>query len=213
MKPQEDKNTPNGSQMSLRKSLNLSQDAILIGKIAALAPHKDHLTFLETAKLLLQNEKFLALTKEKIKFLLVGKPDGAEAKIQAWLDENPRWADFFILTGHRNDITTLLPQLDVFLFTSETEGLGTSILDAFAARVPVVATAAGGIPELVLHQKTGLLAPVKDASRLAQYVLEILENSTQKQILIENAWQHLQNFTKENTAAQTLAHYRELLER
>ncbi|WP_027001489.1 glycosyltransferase family 4 protein [Hugenholtzia roseola] len=198
------------SEKNIRKSLNLSQDTFLIGKIAALAPHKDPLTFLETAKLLLQNEKFLAYTKGKVKFLLVGKPDGAESKIEDWLAQNSDLANFFALTGHRNDIATLLPQLDLFLFTSETEGLGTSILDAFAARVPVVATAAGGIPELVLHRQTGLLAPVKDTQKLAQYVLEILENPTQKQNLIENAWSHLQNFTKEKMASQTLAYYRQI---
>ena len=51
----------------------------------------------------------------------------------------------------------------MFLITSETEGLGTSIIDAFACKVPVVATRAGGIPEIVEHEKSGLLADTKDA--------------------------------------------------
>lgn len=56
-------------------------------------------------------------------------------------------------TGFRNDINELLPELNLFLMTSKTEGLGTTILDAFAAQVPVVATQAGGIPEIVQHEK------------------------------------------------------------
>src|SRR5690606_2850452 len=60
-------------------------------------------------------------------------------------------------TGFRNDVPKLMRELHMFLITSRTEGLGTSILDAFASDVPVVATRAGGIPEIVHHGESGLL--------------------------------------------------------
>ena len=74
------------------------------------------------------------------------------------------------MTGFRKDIPKILPELDIFLFSSKTEGLGTSLLDAFACQVPVVATNAGGVPELIIHEKTGLLSPTKDPQSLAKNV-------------------------------------------
>ena len=64
-------------------------------------------------------------------------------------------------TEELEDIYEILPELDIFLMTSKTEGLGSSILDAYACKVPVVATIAGGIPEIVLHEKTGLLTEIQ----------------------------------------------------
>ena len=70
--------------------------------------------------------------------------------------------EYFIFTGFLKNIDQVLPSLDIFLMSSKTEGLGTSVIDAQAAKVPVVATAAGGIPELIRHEETGLLAEVGD---------------------------------------------------
>jgi glycosyltransferase involved in cell wall biosynthesis len=112
-----------------------------------------------------------------------------------------------ILTGFRIDVADILPEVDLLLITSETEGLGTSILDAFACSVPVVATAAGGIPEIVIHQQTGLLADVRDGAGLAQNVLEVLNNQVLRNKLVAGALLHLNEFTKEYTATKTLREY------
>lgn len=101
--------------------------------------------------------------------------------------------------------------MDVLLFTSKEEGLGTTILDAFACKVPVVATAAGGIPEIITNEKTGLLAPVGDAQTLAHYVEKILADRNLREQLIENAWQKVKYFSKENMAKKTLEVYQSLL--
>ena len=64
-----------------------------------------------------------------------------------------------ILLGFRPDVLSLHKVFDVFVMSSVTEGLGTSLLDAMACGKPVVATAAGGIPEVVEDGLTGLLVP------------------------------------------------------
>ena len=69
--------------------------------------------------------------------------------------------------GFRSDLPQVYPNIDVLLFTSKTEGLGTTVLDAFASKVPVVAaTEAGGMSQrwLITMEKTGLLAKIGDAS-------------------------------------------------
>ncbi|WP_375559140.1 glycosyltransferase family 4 protein [Bernardetia sp. OM2101] len=189
----------------LRQEYHLEKDIVLIGNVAALAPHKDYITFLETAKILISR---LEESNKKVRFLLIGKEDGSENEIQDWLNQNQEIKDYFILTGFRNDIPIILKELDIFLFTSQTEGLGTSILDAFASKVPVVATAAGGIPESVINNQTGLLSKIKDSASLAENVEKVLNDDELRNKLIENAILHLQNFTKEHTAKKTLEIYK-----
>jgi glycosyltransferase involved in cell wall biosynthesis len=72
-----------------------------------------------------------------------------------------------IFTGERADVPEILAAADIFALSSVSEGMPISILEAMAARLPVVATAVGGIPELVGAGETGLLAPARDAEAFA----------------------------------------------
>ena len=72
-----------------------------------------------------------------------------------------------LLPGFRTDVLSLMKTADIFVMSSVMEGLGTSLLDAMACARPIVATDTGGIPEVVLHEETGLLVPPRDAGALA----------------------------------------------
>jgi glycosyltransferase involved in cell wall biosynthesis len=78
------------------------------------------------------------------------------------------------LLGYRSDVPNLLRTLDLFVLSSCEEGLGTSVLDAMVCRVPVVATVAGGIPEMVTVGETGSLVPSRDPEALAAGIIEAL---------------------------------------
>ena len=67
-----------------------------------------------------------------------------------------------LLAGFRPDVLSLHKAFDLFVMSSVTEGLGTSLLDAMACGKPIVATTAGGIPEVVADGETGLLVPPRD---------------------------------------------------
>ncbi|MGH1363829.1 MAG: glycosyltransferase [Calditrichia bacterium] len=188
----------------LRKLANLSQNIKLIGNVAALAPHKDYPTFLNTAKQVLSE-------RNDVHFFLIGE-GGLRSELEG-LCRELQIEKHVTFCGFRDDIEYLLPELDVFLISSETEGLGTSILDAFAAGVAVVATAAGGIPELVLPEKTGLLCPVKDEACLSKAVHRMLDEVNLAKRLTTGAKQHVQKFYKGETAKRTLEIYRNILER
>ncbi|MBK0401374.1 glycosyltransferase family 4 protein [Adhaeribacter sp. BT258] len=186
----------------LHKEFNLPEHQLIIGNISAIAEQKDYFTFVSTAELLLQKGLHA-------KFFIIG--DGPmRAEIEAFVKQKNLTAHI-IFTGFRNDVPEILPELDVFLITSQTEGLGTTILDAFACRVPVVATRGGGIPEIVKEGETGLLANVYDTEQLAYQVQRVLTNEKLRQILTEQACRFLQNFRKENTAKRTLEIYRQVL--
>ena len=104
----------------------------------------------------------------------------------------------------------LLPEADVFCLSSKTEGLGTSVLDAMAAGVPVAATAGGGIPEMIEHEVTGLLAPVGDGAALAAAIDRLLDDRALARRLAETARESVRDFDVERTIDRTEALYREL---
>ena len=195
--------TQSSARSSLREQLQLAESAKLVGQIAALAPQKDYPTFIKCAEL-------MAAERDDVFFVIVGS-GSLEAQIRAQVARSAAASRIFML-GFRRDVAELLPQLDLLLLSSKTEGLGTTVLDAFAAGVPVVATRAGGIVEMVQHQQTGLLADVGDFRQLASSGLQLLADATLAQKLSAAATVLLQsNFTKQATARKTHQHYLNLL--
>ena len=185
----------------LRKTFSIAADELIIGNIAAIASHKDYFTFINVAEILIS-------AKLKAKFLIVG--DGPDKKKIADYISKKGLNNEIKITGFRTDIPAILPEFDVFLFTSKTEGLGSSLLDAYACGVPVVTTKAGGIPEIVIHNKTGLLSPPQNAELLAANVIRVLENNAFKTELIQNAKIWVKNFSKEKNAELTYRIYKEV---
>lgn len=186
----------------LRESLQLPGDALLIGNVAALADHKDPYTFISVAEALKDQPQYY--------FVWIGGGE-MEAEVRAEIAKKGL-QDRILLTGFRHDVRDILPELWIFMMTSKTEGLGSSILDAYLAGVPVVATAAGGIPELVEHGHTGLLAPVGDAETLAMHILHLSLDREYTQNLITAARQKAMGFDYHIMAEKVLEVYREVLE-
>ncbi len=153
--------------------------------------------------------------------LELGQIEGGFVQGQGWLTmEEVNWKPNGQITTispstykipAASDIPKILPELDVFLITSETEGLGTSVIDAFVCEVPVVATKAGGIPELVKHKTTGLLAEVKDAKVLADHINLLFSGSIDLKEITNNQQELLTEFTREVTAEKTLIEYYSIL--
>jgi len=86
----------------------------------------------------------------------------------------------FILAGFRPDLAAFLPNLDVLVLPSFTEGLPVVVLEAMAARVPVIATAAGGTPEVVVEGISGHLVSPGDSTAMAHSLLEFLPDESRR---------------------------------
>ncbi|QSE96379.1 glycosyltransferase family 4 protein [Fulvivirga lutea] len=189
-------------ELDLKKQYKIDPATFIIGNTSALADHKDYYTFIDTAYLIIQSGF-------KCKFFILG--DGPlEDEIKKYC-YSQGIGDHVIFTGFVSNPIEYLRNFDLFLITSKTEGLGTSIIDAFANDIPVVATNAGGIPELVINEQTGLLCDVKDSNHLTEAVLRLASDNELKQRLITNAKAHIKNFTKEETAKKTLKIYQEIV--
>ena len=118
----------------------------LAGYVAALTSEKNHETFLQTANLLIKKGL-------KIGFIISGSGK-EENKILSRIKELGLSENVFMI-GFCEDVPSLMKKLDILLFTSLMEGFPITILESFFAKLPVVATNAGGIPEMVENEKTG----------------------------------------------------------
>jgi glycosyltransferase involved in cell wall biosynthesis len=108
-------------------------------------------------------------------FVLFGEGARREALVRQIADRELQ--DSFVLAGFRSDLDRFLPLFDWLAVPSYTEGLPNIVLEAFAAGVPVVASAVGGIPELIDDGKSGYLVPPKDSNALAGRLLEGLASA------------------------------------
>ena len=150
----------------------------IVGCVAALEDRKDHFTLLDAATLVNRQ-------RSDVVFVLLGEGvlrEKLEAKAKELSLNN------VVFEGYQNDPHSYYPIFDVFLITSKSEGLGSAILDAFFYRIPVVATATGGIPDLVVNEQTGLLSPVGSAHKVAQDVLRMLDNQDLRKSCISQAY-------------------------
>ena len=161
-----------------REQLGVPEDAPLIGNVAALVGHKDHATLVAAMPSLLQ-------AHPRARLLIVGEGPLRGALERQIAELNLGHA--VTLLGYRNDVPRLVKAFDLFVLSSSEEGLGTSILDAMAAGVPVVATRAGGIPEMVHDNDTGLLAPIGDPEALAHAMTTMLGDALLRDRLTRSA--------------------------
>jgi glycosyltransferase involved in cell wall biosynthesis len=186
----------------LRKEFGFADDDFLVGIVAALEDHKGHRYLLEAAQILKDRAP-------KVKIVIVGK-----GSLEMDLDQQARALGvtglvFFL--GFRDDVPRILASLDLFVLSSHLEGLGTSIMDAMASRLPVVATQAGGIPEVVIHEETGLLVPPRDPAALAQAILEIYQDRGLARRLGERGYEVVhEKFSAEAMARRIIAVYEKL---
>jgi glycosyltransferase involved in cell wall biosynthesis len=101
-----------------------------------------------------------------------------------------------VVAGFRNDLDRFIPQLDLFVLPSHTEGLPNVVLEACAAGVPVVATAVGGTPEVIEDGVSGFLAPSGNSEQLAARIDEALENEERlREIAFQGRQRVLENFS------------------
>lgn len=187
-----------GGREALEK-LGVPAGCPVVGNVAALTDHKDHVTLIEAA----------ARVRRRVpdaRFVVVGEGE-LRPRLEALCRERGL-QDRWIFAGFRDDLDRLLPAFTVFCLSSHLEGLGTSLLDAMAFARPVVATAAGGIPEAVEDGVTGRVVPVRDPAALADALVEMLTNRDRaREMGAAGRRRFEERFTAERMVERTLQAY------
>jgi len=116
-----------------------------------------------------------------------------------------------LLPGFRTDVLGCMKSFDLFVMSSVTEGLGTSLLDAMACARPIVATRAGGIPEIVEDGVNGLLVPPRDAASLAAAIVRALKDESLRTRMGDAGYARVrERFTVDRMVSETAAVYKRL---
>jgi glycosyltransferase involved in cell wall biosynthesis len=162
----------------LREELGIKDNEFLVGIIGSLLERKGHRCFLEMAKI---------LRGKKIKFLIVG--EGPELSNLRKFVQSDDLGSNVIFMGFNNNVAEVVGSLDVLVQASVVpESFGLVLIEAMAMKKPVIATGIGGTLEIIEDKISGLLVPPKDANRLAQAVLFLMENEEKRREIGENAF-------------------------
>jgi glycosyltransferase involved in cell wall biosynthesis len=191
--------------VNVHEALWLPHHAPLVGNVAALVPHKGQRYLIEAAHLVVREIP-------DARFVILGEGELREHLERLVHEHNLE--KHVLLPGFRTDVLGCIKGFDVFAMSSVTEGLGTSLLDAMACKTPIVATRAGGIPEIVEDAVNGLLVPTRDAAALAGAIVTLLNDQPRRDRLSEAGFARVsERFTVERMVAETAAVYRRLLAR
>lgn len=182
----------------LRARLALPPEAPLLLVIAALTPEKGHALALEVAAR-------MRPAWPSAHWVFAG-----DGPLRAPLEREARArdvADVVRFAGRVNDVVPWLTEATLLVSPSREEALGTSLLDALAAGCPVVATAVGGVPE-VLGGGAGLLVPPDDPAAMAAAIHEVLADPARRAALAAAGRERVTRFSLDAVAAGTLGVYR-----
>ena len=122
--------------------------------------------------------KYVTADLPRVKFLIIG--DGPLKENLVSRSRELKIADRVIFTGWREDISEILPVLDVVVLTSLNEAVGRVLLEAGASGKPAVATDVGGVPEILKRDVTGILVPPGDAKKTAEAITALLKDEQKR---------------------------------
>lgn len=177
-----------GKESQIREELSIPQNAVIIVMAARFYPGKDFETLLKVANKVLETEK-------TVYFLLVG--EGPERKRIESLNTGKR-SDNIVFLGLRNDVEEILLGCDIGVLLNDPdlhgEGISNTIMEYMAAGMPVIATNAGGNPEIVNDEVTGFLVGSKDVDQITEKLMLLIKNESIRKQFKENGKERIMHY-------------------
>lgn len=158
---------PNGIDVDAYRAPTPRARLHRIVTVANLRPEKAH-------EVLIDAFASLSRTHPDLELLVVGT-GGCGEELRSLAAERGVASQVRFL-GHRDDVPALLSESDVFVLTSRSEAFPNSVMEAMAAGLPVIATAVGGVPELVQHRANGILIPADDRAAVVQALRDLIDD-------------------------------------
>jgi glycosyltransferase involved in cell wall biosynthesis len=193
----------------LRAEFGWPPDSRLVAVCSRLTPMKGIERFLDAASV-------IARSHSNVRFLVIGGPshigDGSYKLELERYAESLGLGKRLVFTGFRTDVAKILPEIDISVLPSLSEGLSNSVLEAMSAGVPVIATRVGGTPEAVEDGSTGLLIPPGDLDALIRAIAFLLDNPQSARRMGEEGRRRvLSRFSVERMVNETESLYFRLL--
>ena len=190
----------------LREKYRIPDNMTIVGNIAnhIRAKHLD--TLVDVANTIVYKSQ-----RKDVVFIQIGnftdRTEALKERVQKLkLEKN------VLFLGYLPNASNFLPQFDISLITSQSEGIPQVIYESFYHKIPVISTNVGGIPEIVDHNVNGLLAPMHDFQKLSEHILNLSGDSEKQERFTKLGYEKLiQKFTTKNMAAQTFQIYKQLL--
>jgi glycosyltransferase involved in cell wall biosynthesis len=186
----------------LRALIGVARETPIVGTVAALAPHKNHADLLIAAA-------EVARARPDVHFVWVGEGECRDAIMRGRADLGLQ--DRVHLLGFRSDARGLMRQFTVFALSSYLEGLCTSLLDAQVRGIPIVATAVGGIPEVVEDRVSGRLVPGRDPIAMARTLIDALADRPGREAWARAARESVRRFGADHMVERTIEEYAAVL--
>jgi len=184
---------------SARQELGLPANRIIIGNIANFFKTKGLEFLIEAADTLINKQK------QDIIFAIIG-----DGELRPQLEEqikNKNLSASFLLLGKKQSAAKYLKAFDIYVSSSVKEGVPYSILEAMAAGLPIVATAVGGVPEVIKNKKNGLLINAGDPQAISEAINTILTDSSFRNQLSATASMEVKNYSLRLQIEKTLNAY------
>ena len=190
---------------NVHAALFLPTHSPVVGNVGALVAQKAQHTLIDAAALVVREVP-------DARFVILG-----EGELRPALEDQIRQKHLerhVFLAGFRPDVLELMKDFDLFALSSVHEGLCTSLVDAMAAAKPAVATAVGGVPEVVADGETGFLVPSRDHHALAEKIVRLLKDEDLRRRMGEAGLARARRlFTVERMVEETAAAYERLVGR
>jgi len=183
------------SREEARKELNLS--GVIAVSVGRLVPWKGFEALIEIAKEIKSQVPDFRL------FIIGSGPKEIQLKK---LIKNLNLEDVVFLTGSKSKTETFkyLKAADLFILNTAYEGLSHALLEALAAGTSVITTDVGGNPEIIIHEKNGILVEYNDKTALKNRILELINTPEKRRFLSENGKESLKKFNKETMLKETI---------
>lgn len=170
---------PNAIEIESDTQVRTKENGLVVGTVGSLNKQKGHIFLIQAFERVIKSLPRAKLEivgdgQERANLLYEIKKRNLESKIQ--------------LLGKVDKPKKLMKNWDLFVLPSLSETFGLVILEAFEARVPVVATKVGGIPEIITNDETGILVPLANVEKLAKAILFLLVEKKERQNLSAQAY-------------------------
>lgn len=193
---------PASPRLDLRAALGLAPDTLLVGTVCVHRPQK-------ALHVLVEAFATLAESRADAQLVLVGDGE-CRPRLEAQVASRNLAGRVHFL-GVREDVDSLLPNLDVAALSSDFEGTPLFAFECMAAGVPLVATRVGGVPDLLDDGTTGILVPRRDPGALARALESLLADPARRRAIADAASSQLARHSIDAMAGRFADHYDRLL--